>query len=347
MNAAKALPKLTIILPCYNEQEVLPITQKVVLKQLQAMIAAHQVADSSRILFVNDGSSDQTWQLITSYTQQDPHFTGLKFSRNFGHQNALIAGMTVAVKDSDCLITIDADLQDDVSKMPDFIQAYHAGYDVVYGVRDSRKTDTAFKRDTALLFYRLMGKLGVQMVPDSADYRLMSKRATEAFLEFKERNLFLRGIIPLVGFPSTKVYYPRHERAAGKSKYPLQKMIKFAMTGITSFSIVPMTLLMNLGFLCVLIAIGVMIYTLVQKISGNVVTGWASLMMSLWFLGGVQLIGMGILGDYIGKIFTEVKRRPRFIIEEDLYTPHEHQKPDKKEFVDHAAQIDNDNEEDA
>ena len=228
--------------------------------------------------------------------------------------------MSVAVEYSDMIITIDADLQDDINAIPEMVEKYNEGYDVVYGVRNSRETDTFFKRRTALAFYGLMGKLGVKLVPDSADYRLLSKRATESLLDFKERNLFLRGMVPLVGYDSAKVYYARKERFAGKSKYPLSKMLHFALDGITSFSIAPIHLILYLGVLTVIFSIIMMIYTLVEKINGHIVSGWASLMISIWFLGGVQLISISIIGEYVGKIFSEVKHRPRFVIETETYT---------------------------
>lgn len=311
---------LTIVVPCYNEQEVLPETTHELVDLLKILINQGKVSDKSKILFVNDGSKDRTWELIIKYTKEYSYVAGLKFSRNYGHQNALLAGMTTAVKYSDMIITIDADLQDDVNVIPKMVEKYHKDFDVVYGVRNSRKTDSFFKRRTALAFYGLMQRLGVKLVPDSADYRLLSKRATEGLLAFKERNLFLRGMVPLVGYNSTKVYYARKERAAGESKYPLTKMIHFALDGITSFSVAPIHLILYLGMLTVLVSIICMFYTLVQKISGHVVSGWTSLMISIWFLGGVQLISISIIGEYIGKVFSEVKHRPRFTIEYENYT---------------------------
>lgn len=311
---------LTIVVPCYNEQEVLPETVKELGGVLEKLIKDGKVSPQSKILFVNDGSKDKTWKLISKYTKEYEYVTGIKFSRNYGHQNALLAGMSVAVKYSDMIITIDADLQDDIYAIPKMVEKYNEGYDVVYGVRNSRETDTFFKRRTALAFYGLMGKLGVNLIPDSADYRLLSKRATESLLAFKERNLFLRGMVPLVGYDSAKVYYARKERFAGKSKYPLSKMLRFALDGITSFSIAPIHLILYLGMLTVIFSVIMMIYTLVEKINGHIVSGWASLMISIWFLGGVQLISISIIGEYIGKIFSEVKHRPRFNIEEETYT---------------------------
>ena len=311
---------LTIVVPCYNEQEVLPETVKELGGVLEKLIKDGKVSSQSKILFVNDGSKDKTWELISKYTKEYEYVTGIKFSRNYGHQNALLAGMAVAVKYSDMIITIDADLQDDIYAIPKMIEKYNESYDVVYGVRNSRETDTFFKRRTALAFYGLMGKLGVNLIPDSADYRLLSKRATESLLAFKERNLFLRGMVPLVGYDSAKVCYARKERFAGKSKYPLSKMLHFALDGITSFSIAPIHLILYLGIQKEIFSIMMMIYTLVEKINGHIVSGWASLMISIWFLGGVQLISISIIGEYIGKIFSEVKHRPRFNIEEETYT---------------------------
>lgn len=323
---------LTIVVPCFNEEEVLPETVKELGEILNKLIQENLINQDSKILFVDDGSKDNTWKLIKEYEEINKHVTGIKFSRNYGHQNALIAGMTVAVKKSDMIITIDADLQDDVNAIFEMVRKYHEGIDVVYGVRNSRETDTIFKRRTALAFYKLMEMLGVNMVPNSADYRLLSKRAVEGLLEFHERNIFLRGMVPLVGYRSDKVYYARKERFAGTSKYPLKKMIKFAMDGITSFSTVPIKLIMNLGLLLVIIGVILFVYTIVQKILGHVNAGWSSLMVSIWVLGGVQLICLSIIGEYVGKIFTEVKQRPRYTLEEDDYSEvkSQEQKNDKK-----------------
>lgn len=311
---------LTIVVPCYNEEEVLPETVKELGSLLEMMIAERKVADNSKILFVDDGSKDHTWNLIKKYEKEHEYITGIKFSRNFGHQNALVAGLTTAVNFSEMMITIDADLQDDINVIPKMVQKFYSGKDIVYGVRNNRDTDTPFKRKTAMAFYSLMKKLGVNMVPNSADYRLMSKRAVETLLQFKERNLFLRGMVPMVGFPSDKVYYARKERFAGESKYPLKKMVKFALDGITSFSTAPIKLIMGLGIGVVFIGIIMMVYTLIQHCLGHVVAGWSSMMISLWVLGGVQLICMSVIGEYIGKIYSEVKARPRFTIEEDDYS---------------------------
>ncbi|MGC3695898.1 glycosyltransferase family 2 protein [Enterococcus faecalis] len=312
------MSKLFIVVPCYNEEEVLPISSKVLLDFFKRMIAKNKVSTESSILFVDDGSKDKTWAIIKRLSEQEEHFKGLKFSRNFGHQNALLAGMTTAVQFADMIVTIDADLQDDVEAIEGMIDAYHDGNDVVYGVRSNRDTDTAFKRKTAEMFYSFMNKLGVNTVPNHADFRLMSNRATKVLLTFKEENLFLRGMVPLVGFPSTKVYYSRNIRVAGESKYPLKKMLNFAMEGITSFSIVPIKMVRNIGFITLLIGIFYMIYSLIQHFTGNVEAGWSSLIISIWFLGGIQLISLSIVGEYIGKIYSEVKGRPRFIIEEEV-----------------------------
>lgn len=311
---------LTIVVPCYNEQEVLPETVQVLGNVFTSLIKKQKISPKSKILFVNDGSKDETGEQILRYSNKYEYITGIKFSRNYGHQNALLAGMSLAVKYSDMIITIDADLQDDVNAIPKMVDKYLEGYDVVYGVRNSRKTDTFFKRRTALAFYSLMRKMGVNLVPDSADYRLLSKRATESLLAFKERNLFLRGMVPLVGYKSTKVYYARKERFAGESKYPLSKMLHFALDGITSFSIAPIHLILYLGLLTVGVSIICMIYVIVQKVLGHVVSGWSSLMISIWLLGGIQLISISVIGEYIGKIFSEVKHRPRFTIEKENYS---------------------------
>ena len=312
------IPKLMIVIPAYNEEEMLNKSLGEINEVLTTLIKHGEVASSSKLLVVNDGSVDLTWQIITDNAAKNEHITGINFSRNFGHQNAIIGGLTAALDYGDIFITIDADLQDDINAIYEMVQQYHAGYDVVYGVRNSRKTDTAFKRTTAESFYTLMKKIGVEMVPDSADYRLMSKRAVEHLLEYKESNLFLRGIVPKIGFPSTKVYYARKPREAGTSKYPLKKMLLFAWDGITSFSVAPMRLILSLGIITVFISIVMTLYTLVQHVGGNTKDGWSSLMVSLWFIGGVQLVSLSVLGEYIGKVFNEVKHRPRFIIQDNL-----------------------------
>ena len=306
------------VIPCYNEEEVLPETVKRLTDKLERLIKDGKADEQSRMLFVDDGSRDDTWELIESYTKENPYAAGLKLSRNRGHQNALLAGLMTAKDHCDCAISLDADLQDDIEVIDQFIDKYNDGCEVVYGVRSSRKKDTAFKRGTAQSYYKFMKMLGVDIVYNHADYRLMGKRALEGLAEYKEVNLFLRGIVPLIGFRSDYVYYERAERFAGESKYPLKKMLKFAVDGITSFSVKPLKLISNLGMvICALSVIG-LIYTLISWITGSSVAGWASIMCSIWFLGGLQMLCIGIVGTYVGKIYSEVKQRPRFIIEKLL-----------------------------
>ncbi|GER71170.1 putative glycosyltransferase YkoT [Weizmannia acidilactici] len=312
-------PKLTIVVPCYNEEEVLPDTMKQLAEVLESLANSNLIREDSTLLFVDDGSRDRTWEIIETASAQNPHVKGVKLSRNAGHQNALLAGLSVASERSDCVISIDADLQDDIRVIRTFVEKYWQGYDIVYGVRDSRKTDTWFKRTTAEGFYWVMGKLGIQLIPNHADFRLMSKRALEELLNYKETNLFLRGIIPLLGFPSAKVYYDRKERLAGESKYPLKKMLAFALDGITSFSIAPIRFVTALGFITFILSAVVGIYAIVQELMGRTVSGWTSLILSIWLLGGLELMAVGLIGEYIGKIFKEVKRRPRYTIETNLY----------------------------
>ncbi|MBQ5466102.1 MAG: glycosyltransferase family 2 protein [Muribaculaceae bacterium] len=309
---------LYIVVPCYNEQEVLPITTPKLIEQLNALVEAQLIDKESRILYVNDGSIDDTWQLIEQYTQQHPQVCGVKLAGNVGHQNALLAGLEAASERADITISIDADLQDDVAVMRDMVQKYHEGCDIVYGVRRERKTDTWFKRNSALAFYKLMKRLGVKSIYNHADYRLMSRRAVKQLLNYRERNLFLRGIVPLVGYKTDSVFYDRSERLAGESKYPLSKMINFAVNGITSFSIKPVRMVLTLGIIFTLIALGILVYVLIAYFSGRTVSGWASLILSLWFIGGCVLIGLGIVGEYIGKIYIEVKDRPRYNIEKEI-----------------------------
>jgi len=315
-----AAPRLTIIVPCYNEAAVLPKSSQVLGTILTKMIQSKQVNPRSQILFVDDGSSDQTWTLIRQLEQDNLIFSGLKFSRNFGHQNALMAGMQVAGKFADAVITIDADLQDDPQLIPKMVTQFNDGNDIVLGVRNDRSSDSTFKRWTAETFYKLMRQIGVQLVPDHADFRLLSHRAVQALMQYSETNLFLRGIIPQLGLPTSKLFYRRKPRFAGESKYPFKKMLAFALDGITSFSIAPIQAIMVLGIGVILISLGMLIYTAIRFFTGNVINGWTSLMMSLWFLGGIQLIGISVIGTYIGKIFAEVKHRPRYIIEIDDYS---------------------------
>ena len=311
-------PILYIVIPCYNEEKVLPITSGMFLNKLTDLIAQSKIHQDSRILFVNDGSKDDTWKVISGLHADDPRFEGVKLAHNVGHMNALWAGMTLSAERCDCVITIDADLQDDVNAMYGFLEEYGKGADVVYGVRSSRKTDTAFKRTTAQGFYKLMKKLGVDMVYNHADYRLLSKRALQALLSFGEVNMFLRGMVPMLGFNTAQVYYERGERVAGESKYPLKKMIAFAMEGITSLSNKPIRYVLLLGALCALLGVAMAVYVIVSLARGNTVAGWASTMMSIWLLGGLQLMALGMIGEYVGKIYMETKRRPKFILEEHL-----------------------------
>lgn len=309
------MDKLYIVVPCYNEEEVLPETSKRLKAKMNQLIKAKKISPDSHVVFVNDGSKDRTWELISSYSEKDHLFGGINLSRNRGHQNALLAGLMTVKEDADMVISMDADLQDDIDAVDKFVDAYYDGNDIVYGVRSSRKKDTFFKRTTALAFYKLMSRMGVESVYNHADYRLMSKRALNALENFKEVNLFLRGIMPLIGFPSTIVEYERNERFAGESKYPLKKMLNFALDGITSFSVKPIRFITAIGFLISVISVIMFIYTIVRHILGFTVAGWSSLIISLWFLGGVQILSIGVIGEYIGKIYMETKGRPRFIIE--------------------------------
>ncbi len=306
---------LYVVVPCYKEEAVLPETAKRLGAKLRSLIAEGKISDRSRALFVNDGSKDRTWEIIEALHEADHLFSGVNLSRNRGHQNALLAGLTTAVKFADVTISMDADLQDDINAMDRMLDAYHAGCDVVYGVRSSRKTDTFFKRFTAEGFYKLMRGMGVDIVFNHADYRLMSRRAVEGLCEFEEVNLFLRGIVPLIGYNSTTVEYERAPRFAGESKYPLKKMLAFALDGITSFSIKPLRLILSVGLVIFLLSIVMLLWTLIRRIAGHTVSGWTSLMWSIWMIGGIQLLSLGVIGEYIGKVYGESKRRPRFIIE--------------------------------
>lgn len=306
---------LYVVVPCYNEEAVLHETSKRMLELFGKMKSEELINEKSRIVFVDDGSKDKTWTIIDELTKEHKEIAGIKLARNAGHQNALLGGLMTVKDDCDCAISIDADLQDDINVIPDMIKKFKDGYDVVYGVRNKRETDTFFKRTTAVGFYRIMEMMGVNIVFNHADYRLMSRRALEGLSQFPERNLFLRGMVPLVGYRSDCVYYDRNERFAGESKYPLKKMISFAFDGITSFSISPIRVISAFGAIVCVIAVIMAIYALVQKFMGHTDAGWASLMMSIWFIGGVQLLSVGLIGEYIGKLYKEVKRRPRYIIE--------------------------------
>ena len=306
--------KLYLVIPCYNEEAVLPETSKRLKEKYDALISAGKISPDSRIVFVNDGSKDKTWELIEALHESDPVFRGICLSRNKGHQNALMAGLMTVKDECDAAISMDADLQDDIGAIDAMVDKYAEGYEVVYGVRSSRKKDTFFKRTTAQGFYKVMKAMGVETVYNHADYRLMSARALNALSEFDEVNLFLRGIVPMVGFKSTEVTYERGERFAGESKYPLKKMIAFATEGITSMSIKPIRMIATLGMLVFLVSIGVLIYSIIRKFTGDTVPGWAFLAVSIWALGGVQLLAIGVIGEYIGKIYLETKHRPKYII---------------------------------
>lgn len=301
--------KLYVVVPCYNEEAVLPETTRRLGEKLHAMMAAGSISADSRVLFVDDGSRDRTWELIEQAHAQDELFTGAKLSRNRGHQNALLAGLMTAKDCADMVISMDADLQDDINAMDKFVEEYYAGHDIVYGVRSSRATDTAFKRLTGEGFYKVMRRLGVEIVNNHAEYRLMSRRALEALSKYDERNLFLRGIVPLLGYPAAIVPYERAERFAGETKYPLKKMLSFAIEGITSFSVKPLTFITWLGILIMAISALTMI---INVIAGG---GLSLVACSIWLMGGIQLLCTGVLGEYIGKIYSEVKRRPRYFIE--------------------------------
>ncbi|MFC4182126.1 glycosyltransferase family 2 protein [Saccharococcus thermophilus] len=312
-------PTLTIVVPCYNEEEALPETIRQLRALREALVAEKLISADSTLLFVDDGSRDATWDIIYKASLRYLEVKGLKLAHNAGHQNALLAGMFAAKTRSDCIVSIDADLQDDIAVIRDFVQKFQEGYEIVYGVRKRRDADTFFKRHTAQGFYKLMKAMGVDLVYNHADYRLMSRRVVEALERFEEVNLFLRGIVPLLGFRSTTVYYDRKERLAGTTKYPLKKMIAFALDGITSFSITPIRMISLLGFVSFFVSVLFGIYFLVLKFTGYTQTGWTSLITSIWLLGGLQLIALGLIGEYIGKIYKETKRRPRYIIDLDLF----------------------------
>lgn len=309
-------PVLKLIIPCYNEEQVLPITSAMFLAELQSLIGAGKISPDSRIMFVDDGSRDRTWDIIKSLSESDVHYTGIRQSRNRGHQNAVLAGL-MEVKDScDITVSVDCDGQDDIHAVSEMVDAYEKGAEVVYGVRSSRKADTLFKRFTAESFYKLLAAMGVEVVFNHADYRLISARVLHEFAKFEEVNLFLRGMIPLVGFNSTSVYYERKERIAGKSHYPLRKMLALAFDGITSLSIKPLRMITAAGLITALVSFIGIIWSVIGHIAGNTVAGWTSMTCIICFLGGIQLVGIGVLGEYIGKIYMEVKHRPRYIISE-------------------------------
>ncbi len=309
---------LYLVIPCYNEEEVLPETSKRLTAKLGAMIEMGLISQDSKIVFVNDGSKDHTWQLIRQYHEENPMIQGINLSRNKGHQSALLAGLMTVKEYCDMAISMDADLQDDVDAIDQFVEKYYEGCEVVYGVRSERKTDSFFKRASAQSFYKLMLHMGVEIVYNHADYRLMSRRALDEMEGFKEVNLFLRGIVPLIGFQSGVVTYERHERFAGESKYPLKKMLNFAFDGITSFSVKPIRMVTTLGIIIFAISILMLIYFLITWCIGWTVPGWTSIVVSVWAIGGLQLLAIGIIGEYIGKIYMETKARPKFMVQEYL-----------------------------
>ena len=309
-------PVLYIVIPCYNEESVLPITSTMFLDKINELVNLGKISDDSRIMFVNDGSKDKTWEIICDLANKDEHYIGISQSRNRGHQNAVLAGLMEAKDQCDITISIDCDGQDDINAMNKMVDEYLDGCEVVYGVRSKRDTDTFFKRFTAEGFYHLMNWMGAEVVFNHADYRLISSRVLQEFANFKEVNIFLRGMIPLVGFKSTSVYYERHERIAGESHYPLKKMLALAFDGITSLSVKPIRMITGLGLVVTIISFLLIIWAVVGKIQGSTVSGWSSTISIICFLGGVQLLSLGIIGEYIGKIYLETKARPRYIISE-------------------------------
>ena len=314
---------LYIVIPCYKEQEVLPETSKRLREKMHQLMDEGKISRQSRVMFVNDGSSDNTWPIISQLHEQEPEmFSGVNLSRNRGHQNALLAGLLTAVNYADMIVSMDADLQDDINAVDEMVDDYHKGYEVVYGVRSKRETDTFFKRFTAEGFYKVMKALGVDIVFNHADYRLMSKRAVEGLAEFTEVNLFLRGIVPMIGYRTGTVEYERGERFAGESKYPLKKMLSFAMEGITSLSVKPIRYITGLGFLIFAVSILMLIYSIVRWATGATIIGWASVICSVWAIGGLILLSLGVIGEYIGKIYLETKGRPRFLLREVLEDAH-------------------------
>lgn len=311
----KSPKTLYLVIPCYNEEQVLNITAETLKDKIENLKKRNIISKESRILFVNDGSKDQTWSIIERLCNKNSLYQGIKLSRNEGHQNAVLAGLMKAKEYCDMAISLDADLQDDIDVIDQFVDEYYDGNDIVYGVRSKRDADTFFKRFSAESFYKLLKLFGVEIVYNHADYRLMSKRALEGLAQFKEVNLFLRGIVPLIGYPSSVVTYERHERFAGESKYPLKKMLSLAFDGITSFSIKPIRMISIVGAVSFLVSVGILVYSLIMNYLGQTITGWTSLACSIWALGGVQLLAIGIIGEYVGKIYNETKERPKYFIE--------------------------------
>ena len=312
------IPILYIVVPCYNESKVLPITSKLFLTKITQLIEEKKICNKSKILFVDDGSTDCTWTIIENLTKDDPHFLGIRQSRNRGHQNAVLAGLMEAKNYCDITISIDCDGQDDINAMDKMIDEYMSGCEIVYGVRSKRETDTFFKRFTAETFYKLLNKMGVETVYNHADYRLVSSKVLNEFKNFKEVNIYLRGMFPLVGFKSTSVYYDRHERIAGESHYPFKKMLQLAFEGITSLSITPLHLITLMGGIMSMLSFLGIIWSIIVSIMGNAIIGWTSLVCIICFIGGIQLLSIGILGEYIGKIYMETKNRPRYILSEKV-----------------------------
>lgn len=312
------MTKLYIVIPCFNEDSVLLETSKRLKEKMQKLMTENIITKDSKVIFVDDGSIDSTWELITEIHSNDKMFSGCKLSRNRGHQNALLSGLDCAKGKCDAVISMDSDLQDDIEAIDQFIKKYEEGNEIVYGVRSSRKKDSFLKSRTAKAFYKIMSLMGAEIVPNHADYRLLGSKALEALFEFNEVNLFLRGIVPLIGYKSARVYYERKERFAGESKYPVKKMISFALDGITSFSIRPIKMISSLGIIFVVVSGIMLLYSLISYFTGHSVSGWASLITSIWAIGGLQLLAIGIIGEYIGKVFLETKSRPRYIIEEFL-----------------------------
>lgn len=312
--------KMVLLIPAFNEEEILEHSVSILNEIINDLIKKNKISDQSSMLIVNDGSKDRTWEIIKKIHDNNPKIWGIKFSRNYGHQNALIAGFETIYRQNkaDFVISIDADLQDDPQAIYEMVDNYLNGDEIVFGVRNNRDSDSWFKRSTAESFYKILNKIGVNLVPDHADFRLMGRQAIKAFLEYREENMFIRGIVPLLGFKSSKVFYARKPRLAGESKYPLSKMLSFAWDGITSFSIAPLRVMFSIGILFALIGLIMFFYTIIAKLFGSTEPGWSSLIISIWFVGGFQMISLGLTGEYIGKIFSEVKHRPRYIIEQIL-----------------------------
>lgn len=314
----KKRPILYLVIPCYNEEEMLDITSEKLTQKMEKLISEKKISEESHVLYVNDGSKDKTWEKIEETHKKNKLFSGVKLSRNKGHQNALLAGLMTAKEYCDITISMDADLQDDINVIDKMLEEYQNGSEIVYGVRNSRKKDTFFKRFTAEGFYKFMNLMGVEIVFNHADCRLMSKKALEGLEQFEEVNLFLRGIVPQIGYKTSIAYYERGERVAGESKYPLKKMLKFAMEGITSFSVKPLKMITSIGFVMSLFSFIILIYALIVKVIGNTVPGWTFITISIWLVAGIQMLSIGIIGEYIGKIYNETKKRPRYIIEDVL-----------------------------